>query len=96
MVFYVFFEAILIPMVLIIGVWGLREEKVRAAYYFFFYTFAGSVCLLISILGIRSFAGTTDYLTLSCLCLPPRLEYFWFIGVFLGFAVKVPLFPFHI
>ena len=94
--FYVFFEALLIPMVLIIGVWGLREEKVRAAYYFFFYTFAGSVCLLLSILAIRGFAGTTDYLTLSCLSLPLQWEYFLFLGVFLGLAVKIPLFPFHI
>lgn len=76
LVFYVFFEALLIPMVLIIGVWGLREEKVRAAYYFFFYTFGGSVCLLISILGIRGYTGTTDYFTLSLLSFPLQLEYF--------------------
>ena len=96
LVFYLFFEALLIPMVLIIGVWGLREEKVRAAYYFFFYTFGGSVCLLLSILAIRSFAGTTDYLTLSALSFPLSVEYIWFLGVFLGLAVKIPLFPFHI
>lgn len=96
LVFYVFFEALLIPMVLIIGVWGLREEKVRAAYYFFFYTFGGSVCMLLSVLGLRSFAGTTDYFTLSALSFPLPLEYILFIGVFIGLAVKIPLFPFHI
>lgn len=96
LIFYVFFEALLIPMVLIIGVWGLRYEKVRAAYYFFFYTFSGSVCFLLSVLSLRSFTGTTDYLVLSCLSLPLSFEYVWFIGLFLGLAVKIPLFPFHI
>lgn len=52
--------------------------------------------MLLSILGIRGFTGTTDYLTLSCLCFPPQFESFWFLGVFLGLAVKIPLFPFHI
>lgn len=52
--------------------------------------------MLLSILGIRSYAGTTDYLVLSVLNFPLQLEYFWFLGVFVGLAVKIPLFPFHI
>lgn len=52
--------------------------------------------MLLSILGIRSYAGTTDYLTLSVLSFPPQLERLWFLGVFIGLAVKIPLFPFHI
>lgn len=96
LIFYIFFEGLLIPMVLIIGVWGLREEKVRAAYYFFFYTFAGSVCFLLSLLGIQAFAGTTDYIALSCLTLPVSSECIWFLGIFIGLSVKIPLFPFHI
>ena len=49
LLFFVFFEGVLIPMFLIIGIWGSREEKVRAAFYFFFFTFFGSVFLLIGI-----------------------------------------------
>lgn len=52
--------------------------------------------MLLSILGLRGFAGTTDYLTLSCVCFPVELEYFCFLGLFIGLAVKIPLFPFHI
>ena len=65
--FYILFEAILIPMFLIIGIWGSREEKVRAAYYFFFYTFVGSVFLLLGILILYNYGGTTDYRALCCL-----------------------------
>jgi NADH:ubiquinone oxidoreductase subunit 4 (subunit M) len=59
--FYVFFEAILIPMFLIIGVWGSRERRIRAAYMLFFYTLIGSVLMLLAILAIYSITGTTDY-----------------------------------
>jgi len=59
--FYVFFEAVLIPMFIIIGVWGSRERKVRAAYMFFIYTLLGSVLMLLAILLIYFQAGTTDY-----------------------------------
>jgi len=55
------FESILIPMYLIVGVWGSRERKIRAAYFFFLYTLLGSVLMLLSILYIYYQAGTTDY-----------------------------------
>ena len=61
LLFYILFEGILIPMFLLIGVWGSREEKVRASYYFFFYTFAGSVFMLLSIFQLYRNTGTTDY-----------------------------------
>jgi NADH:ubiquinone oxidoreductase subunit 4 (subunit M) len=62
--FYILFEGVLIPMYIIIGVWGSRGEKVSAAYYFFFYTLIGSVLMLIGILYIYNISGTTDYITL--------------------------------
>lgn len=60
LLFYVFFEAILIPMYLLIGVWGSRERKTRAAYLFFFYTLCGSIMLLIGILYLYTITGTLN------------------------------------
>lgn len=64
-VFYIFFEAILVPMFLIIGVHGSRERKIRAVYLFFFYTLCGSILMLISILYIYVTAGTLNMEYLS-------------------------------
>lgn len=61
LLFYIFFESILIPMFLIVGIWGSRDRKILAAYYFFFYTLFGSVLMLLSILYIYYQVGTTDY-----------------------------------
>lgn len=74
-VFYILFEAILIPMFLIIGVWGSREEKVKAAFYFFFYTLVGSLLMLISIFKLYSLTGTTNYFNLISLDLPTSLQF---------------------
>jgi len=96
--FYIFFEAILIPMSFLIGLWGSRERKVRAFYLLFFYTIVGSLLLLISILYIYKITGTTNYEFLSQHnnFFSPMEEYFLWIGFFLSFASKIPLFPFHI
>lgn len=94
--FYILFETILIPMFLIIGIWGSREEKVKAAYYFFFYTLIGSLLMLISIFKIYSLTGTTNYYNLMSIELPTNLEYWLFIGFFASLAVKIPMFPTHI
>lgn len=59
--FYIFFEALLIPMFLLIGVWGSRERKIAAAYQFFLYTLFGSIFMLIAIFFIYSHYGTTDF-----------------------------------
>jgi len=61
LMFYIFFESILIPMFLIVGIWGSRERKMLASYYFFLYTLLGSVVMLLSILYIYNQVGTTDY-----------------------------------
>jgi len=72
--FYVLFEAILIPMYLIIGIWGSRKEKVSASYYFFFYTLIGSLLMLVGILYLYNVAGTTDYLSLLTFEIDPTVQ----------------------
>ena len=94
--FYILFEGILIPMFLIIGIWGSREEKVQASYYFFFYTFIGSVFMLLAIFTLYSHTGTTDYQSLCCLQYEKGLQNFLFLGFFLSLAIKIPKIPFHI
>ena len=62
--FYVFFESILIPMFLLIGIWGSRSRRIRAAYYLFYYTLLGSILMLLGILYIYSKLGTTNFYAL--------------------------------
>jgi NADH-ubiquinone oxidoreductase chain 4 len=59
--FYIFFESVLIPMFLIIGIWGSRSRKIKAAYYFFLYTLLGSLFMLIAIVAILLEIGSTSY-----------------------------------
>ena len=96
LMFYIFFESVLIPMFLIIGVWGSRERKIRAAYFFFLYTLTGSILMLLSILYIYLQSGTTDYeilLTFTFSLFEQQLLWFTF---FLSFAAKVPVVPVHL
>ena len=94
--FYILFEGILIPMFLIIGIWGSREEKVKAAFYFFFYTLIGSLLMLISIFKLYSITGTTNYFNLVTINLPVSLQFWLFLGFFASLSVKIPMIPFHI
>nr|YP_009158765.1 NADH dehydrogenase subunit 4 [Crella elegans]AKO90222.1 NADH dehydrogenase subunit 4 [Crella elegans] len=94
--FYILFEGILIPMFLIIGIWGSREEKIQASYYFFFYTFIGSVFMLLGIFVLYSYVGSTDYVTLCYFTLDRELQYLVFVGFFLSLAIKIPKMPVHI
>lgn len=96
MSFYVLFEGVLIPMFLIIGIWGSREEKIQAAYYFFIYTLAGSVLMLLGILVLYGYGGTTDYEAWSKIELSGRQQEIVFIGFVIGLGVKIPSIPFHI
>lgn len=96
MLFYVFFEAILIPMILIVGIWGSRERKIRAAYLLFFYTLIGSVLMLLAILALYALTGTTDYLLLLTRPVDESLQKLFWLAFFASFAVKVPMMPFHI
>lgn len=94
--FYVFFEGVLIPMFLIIGVWGARELKITASYYFFFYTLVGSVLMLLSIFYIYYITGTTDFLVLLNYHIDVDMQKIIFLCFFASLAVKIPMFPFHI
>ena len=94
--FYILFEAVLIPMFLIIGVWGARKQKVSASYYFFFYTLVGSLLMLLSIFYIYSVAGTTDYCSLLNVEFDSKIQFAIFLCFFASLAVKIPMFPFHI
>nr|AGE93628.1 NADH dehydrogenase subunit 4 [Capsaspora owczarzaki] len=96
LLFYVFFETILIPMFYIIGIWGSREQKVQAAYYFFFYTLLGSVLMLIGIMWIYVTYGTTDLRLIETTNIDINVQNWLFIAFFASLAVKVPMFPFHL
>ncbi|MGA2389033.1 MAG: NADH-quinone oxidoreductase subunit M [Candidatus Sulfotelmatobacter sp.] len=98
--FYFFWEATLIPMALMIGIFG-HERKVYAAIKFFMYTFIGSVFMLAAILWLYAQTGTFDFVAIREQIMSGALPQFahaaqWlFLGFFLAFAVKIPLFPFH-
>merc|ERR1712127_761071 len=96
LLFYIFFESVLIPMFLIIGVWGSREGKIRAAYFFFLYTLLGSVLMLLALLYLLNQVGTTDYQTLLTIKLTLTEQKFLWLAFFASFATKVPMLPVHI
>src|ERR1700739_935071 len=96
LLFYVFFESVLIPMFLIIGIWGSRERKIHAAYQFFLYTFLGSVLMLLAIIIIYLNTGTTDVQLLLSTVFSNELQLLLWLAFFASFAVKVPMVPFHI
>jgi NADH-quinone oxidoreductase subunit M len=92
--FYVFFEAVLIPMFIIIGVWG-GPRRVYSAFKFFLYTLAGSVLLLVALLAMYFEAGTTDVPTLLGYAFPPEMQTWLWLALFASFAVKMPMWPVH-
>jgi len=104
--FYLFFEAGLIPMFLIIGIWG-GKERIYAAFKFFLYTFLGSVLMLVAMVSMVMMAGTTDIVKLMAFDFPhaeiPFLRYhlaggvqtLLFLAFFASFAVKMPMWPVH-
>ncbi len=93
-VFYMFFEGVLIPMFLIIGVWG-GPRRVYASFKFFLYTLAGSILMLLALLAIWRHAGTTDLAVLMHTPFPARMQFWLFLAFFASFAVKVPMWPVH-
>ena len=92
--FYIFFEGVLIPMFLIIGVWG-GANRVYAAFKFFLYTLTGSVLLLVAIMVIYFDAETTDIVELLKIGFDPELQIWLWLAFFASFAVKVPMWPVH-
>src|SRR4030081_1942403 len=94
MLFYLFFEGGLIPMFLIIGVWG-GPPRVYASFKFFLYTLLGSVLMLLAIMALYWNAGTTDIPTLMHTAVPRSLQTWAWLGFFASFAVKLPMWPVH-
>jgi NADH-quinone oxidoreductase subunit M len=94
--FYIFWEAMLIPMYFLIGIWG-HERRIYAAVKFFLYTMAGSVLMLVAFLVVYRVAGARsfDIMVLAQMPVEPRLQMWLFAAFALAFAIKVPMFPFH-
>jgi NADH-quinone oxidoreductase subunit M len=92
--FYIFFEAGLIPMYLIIGIWG-GQDRIYASYKFFLYTLLGSVLMLIAMLWMVNEAGTTDIPTLMEYPFDPHAQTWLWLAFFASFAVKMPMWPVH-
>ena len=93
-VFYIFFEAGLIPMFLIIGIWG-GPKRVYAAFKFFLFTLVGSVLMLVAIISIYWIAGTTDITQIFKIEIPVKYQYILWLAFFSSFAVKMPMWPVH-
>jgi NADH-quinone oxidoreductase subunit M len=92
--FYLFFEAGLIPMYLIIGIWG-GKDRIYASYKFFLYTLLGSLLMLVAMMWMVNFAGTTSIPTLLATDFPPRAQTWLWLAFFASFAVKMPMWPVH-
>ena len=101
--FYVFWEVMLVPMYFLIGIWG-SARRLYAAIKFFLYTLVGSVVMLLGILALYFHSrtipglettGTFDYTRWATMGIPAGMQFWVFLAFFLGFAIKVPMFPFH-
>jgi NADH-quinone oxidoreductase subunit M len=92
--FYLFFEGVLIPMFLIIGVWG-GPRRIYSAFKFFLFTLTGSVLMLLAILAIYFVTDTTDIPSLLTAQIPVSMQYWLWLAFFASFAVKVPMWPVH-
>ncbi|HEX8125523.1 MAG TPA: NADH-quinone oxidoreductase subunit M [Allosphingosinicella sp.] len=92
--FYIFFEAGLIPMFLIIGIWG-GAQRIYASYKFFLYTLLGSVLMLVAMLWMVNYAGTTAIPKLMVTNFPPEAQTWLWLAFFASFAVKMPMWPVH-
>jgi proton-translocating NADH-quinone oxidoreductase chain M len=96
--FYIFYEAILIPVFFLIGIWGSSQRRIKAAYFFFFFTLVSSMPMLIGILILRKFLYSTNYFVIfnyGSLLDPFLQKVVWFL-FFISFAFKIPMFPAHI
>ncbi len=95
MLFYIFFESVLIPLFLIVGIWGGSETRIRASFLLFLYTLAGSLFMLLAIMVIYYNIGSTDFTMISLSDISLNSQKLLWLGFFLSFAIKTPLVPFH-
>tara|TARA_B100001123_G_scaffold389574_1_gene466439 strand:+ start:633 stop:2090 length:1458 start_codon:yes stop_codon:yes gene_type:complete len=93
-IFYIFFEGSLIPLFLIIGIWG-GKNRVYASYKFFLFTICGSLIMLIGILTLYFYSGTSNLTLLMNTNIPFMLQIWLFLSFFASFAIKIPMWPFH-
>ena len=93
--FYVFFEGVLIPMFVIIGIWGSGPRRIYAAFKLFLFTLLGSVLMLVALLAMYVQAGTTDIPTLLATHYGYNMQVWLWLAMFASFAVKVPMWPVH-
>ncbi len=96
LLFYVFFESVLIPLFFIVGIWGASLERIRASYLLFLYTLLGSLFMLLAILIIYNHVGSTDLQFISLTEINVTSQFILWLGFFISFAVKTPLVPFHL
>ena len=96
LLFYICFESVLIPMFLIIGIWGSRKRRIHASYQLFLYTVTCSVLMLLAIFVVYSHCGTTDIEIISAYKFELPLQKILWLAFFLAFAVKIPMVPVHI
>lgn len=94
--FYITFESCLIPMFLIIGIWGSRQRKILASSYFFLYTLFGSLFMFLCIIWIYSIIGTFDFQILSSIDFSFQTQQWIWLGFLLALAIKTPMIPFHL
>ena len=95
LLFYIYFEAILIPMFLIILIWGSRKRKIHASFLFFFFTLVGSLFMLLGILWLYLYIGELNIQILQYIILSKEHQLILWILFFIAFAVKVPIYPVH-
>lgn len=94
--FYIFFESVLIPVFLLIGIWGSRQRKIHAAYQFFLYTLVGSLIMLIGVIFIYAHLGSTDIQYLFTVTFSKQRQLLLWFSFFMSLFVKIPMFPVHI
>lgn len=94
--FYIFFESVLIPMFIMISVWGTRSRKIRASYMLFFFTLIGSIIMLLAMLKLYIECGTLDIRALKLIIFEENFQCMLWWPFFLAFSVKIPVFPFHV
>nr|WBU10856.1 NADH dehydrogenase subunit 4 [Malassezia vespertilionis] len=93
--FYIFFESVLIPLFLIVGIWGGSPNRVRAAFLLFLFTLIGSLFMLLSILALSYNIGSTDFTVISQYTPNVNIQKLLWLGIFISMAVKFPLWPFY-
>jgi NADH-ubiquinone oxidoreductase chain 4 len=96
LLFYVFFESVLIPLFLIIGIWGAGSSRIRASFLLFLYTLFGSLWMLLAIIVIYYNYGSTDFQLIALKEISLESQKWLWLAFFISFAFKTPLFPFHI